>query len=112
MREAIREQPEKSESASGELSQTRPGGNPAVKRLAPPVNFLFSAIASFCTFRMLFPSETFFYNRHGGFSQGMNESDDKQNEFTGAGCQAAMVSGGEKGMIGMTAMNINEALCS
>ena len=44
MREGIREQPEKQEKASGEFP------------LAQPLNFLFSAIASFCTFWKVFRS--------------------------------------------------------
>ena len=56
MREGIREQPEKSESASGKLSQARRGGNPATGRRRLTVNFLFSPVASFRTFRKVFRS--------------------------------------------------------
>jgi hypothetical protein len=56
MREGIREQPEKSESSSGELSQAQRAGNPATKRRSLSVNFLFSAVSSFRTFRKVFRS--------------------------------------------------------
>ncbi|NTW53723.1 MAG: hypothetical protein HGB15_02935 [Chlorobaculum sp.] len=57
MREGNRQQSEKSESGSDELLRAHQGENPSMNRLAKTVNFLFSAIASFCTFWVLFRSE-------------------------------------------------------
>jgi hypothetical protein len=57
IREGIRVQSEKLESASGEVPLAHLDGNPYTRGLSLPVNFLFSAVASFRTFRIIFRPE-------------------------------------------------------